>query len=353
LKLSEVFFDIPGKDLRFEEIEKLAAAPDFWNNQEQAQALMRERSNLEEERNTFYKADSRLEDAEILHELAAEENDESSINEVSASLEEICQQVEAIEFRRMLSGPNDEAGAIVSINAGAGGTEAQDWVNMLLRMYIHWSERQGYKAEIVDYINGDQAGFKWVTFTVEGRYAYGYLRPEVGVHRLVRISPFDSNARRHTSFAALSIIADVEDTFEVEIEESDLRVDTFRSQGAGGQHVNKTDSAVRITHLPTGIVVQCQNERSQHKNRATSLKLLKARLYEVEMDKKREEQQQNYEKQKDIEWGNQIRSYVLAPYRMVKDLRTGHETGNVDAVLDGAIEDFILAYLKQFGSDRL
>jgi len=245
----------------------------------------------------------------------------------------------------MLGGEHDERNAIGSINAGAGGTEAQDWVEMLLRMYLRWAEDKGYQTEIIDILSGDEAGLKNVTFTVNGRYAYGYLKAEVGIHRLVRISPFDAGARRHTSFASVFVIPEVPDDIVIEIDEKDLRIDTYRSSGAGGQHVNKTDSAVRITHLPTGIVVQCQNERSQHKNKATALKILKARLYEKEMKEKSEKLGELHSNKKEIAWGSQIRSYIMHPYKMVKDHRTDMVIHQVDRVLDGEIDDFMKAYL--------
>jgi peptide chain release factor 2 len=245
----------------------------------------------------------------------------------------------------MLGGEHDESNAIVSINAGAGGTEAQDWVEMLLRMYLRWGEKRGYQTKIVDILSGEEAGLKNVTFTVNGPYAYGYLKAEVGIHRLVRISPFDAGARRHTSFASVFVYPEISDDFVIEIDEKDLRVDTFRSSGAGGQHVNKTDSAVRITHLPTGIVVQCQNERSQHKNKAIALKILKARLYEKELKEKEEKFEELHNTKKEIAWGSQIRSYILHPYKMVKDHRTNKVIHQVDRVLDGEIDDLIKAYL--------
>jgi peptide chain release factor 2 len=252
-----------------------------------------------------------------------------------------------MEFARMLSGEHDASSAIVSINAGAGGTEAQDWAEILLRMYLRWCERKGFKAEITEYQPGDEAGAKGVTFTVTGDYAYGYLKAEKGIHRLVRISPFDSNARRHTSFCSVFVFPEIDDDVDVEILDKDLKVDTYRASGAGGQHINKTDSAIRITHLPTGVVVSCQNERSQHKNRATAMKQLKARLYELEMEKKESEAEALGGEKKGIAWGSQIRSYVLHPYRMVKDHRTGYEVGNADGVLDGDLDGFIEAYLLQ------
>lgn len=288
---------------------------------------------------------SELEDTEVLMELSSEEEDEETAKEAQTKLWEIENKVEGLEFRRMLGGEDDEKNAIVSINAGAGGTEAQDWADMLLRMYLRYGERNGYNVEMLDYQPGDEAGIKSATFLVSGSYAYGYLKGESGVHRLVRISPFDSNKRRHTSFASVFVSPEIEDDIEVEIDEKDLRVDTFRAGGKGGQHVNKTDSAVRITHLPTGIVVSCQNERSQHQNRAVAMKVLRARLYELEKEKQREKLEELSATKKDIGWGSQIRSYVLHPYRMIKDHRTGYETGNVDPVLDGDLSEFIKSYL--------
>ena len=246
----------------------------------------------------------------------------------------------------MLSGEHDRLNAIVSIHPGAGGTEAQDWADILMRMYLRWVELKGFKAEVVDFLPGDEAGVKSVTFTVTGEYAYGYLKAEVGVHRLVRISPFDSNKRRHTSFASVFVYPEIDDNIVVDINEADLKVDTYRSSGAGGQHVNKTDSAVRLTHMPTGIVVACQNERSQHKNRATAMKLLRARIYELKLEEQEAKMQEFSKDKRDIAWGSQIRSYVMQPYRLIKDHRTGFETGNIDPVLDGALDGFIEAYLQ-------
>ena len=286
-----------------------------------------------------------LEETEILLELADEAHDTESAREADDRITETVAAIRAAEVRRMLSGKDDRLNAIVSIHPGAGGTEAQDWAAILLRMYLRWAESRGYKIEVVDYLPGEEAGVKSVTFTAEGEYAYGYLKAEMGVHRLVRISPFDANKRRHTSFASVFVYPEVEDDIEIEINEADLRVDTFRSSGAGGQHVNKTDSAIRITHNPTGIVVQCQNERSQHKNRATAMKLLRARLYELKLKEQEEKMQEYHKEKRDIAWGSQIRSYVLQPYRLVKDHRTGIETGNVDAVLEGGIDQFIEGYL--------
>jgi peptide chain release factor 2 len=272
-------------------------------------------------------------------------DDSEAAHETEAALDKVRGEIERHELQVMLGGEYDRLGAIVSIHPGAGGLEAQDWAEMLLRLYMRWAERRGYKTELADLQPGDGGGIKSVTFTVEGDYAYGYLRAEAGIHRLVRISPFDANARRHTSFASVFVFPAIDDKVEVTINPADLRVDTYRASGAGGQHVNKTDSAVRMTHLPSGIVVTCQNERSQHKNRAMAMKILRARLFELEERKKREQFEQFSKDKKDITWGSQIRSYVLQPYRMVKDHRTGVEIGNTDAVLDGAIDPFIEAYL--------
>lgn len=287
-----------------------------------------------------------MEDLLLLAELGEEGNDESTLTEIRELLPALQESVAKMEFARMLSGEFDSRGAIVSINAGAGGTEAQDWADMLLRMYLRFCEKKGYQTEMTDYQPGEEAGVKGATFTVDGDYAYGWLRAEMGIHRLVRISPYDSNARRHTSFASVFVFPDLpEDVTGIEINDKDLRIDTYRSSGAGGQHVNKTESAIRITHLPSGVVVACQNERSQHKNRATAMKQLKARLYELDVRKKEEEAAVISGEKKEIGWGSQIRSYVLHPYRMVKDHRTSFETGNTDAVLDGDIASFIEAYL--------
>jgi len=286
-----------------------------------------------------------LEDLQVLCELGEEGEDEETLTEVRALLPDIEKTVGQMEFARMLSGEYDANNAIVSINAGAGGTEAQDWAEMLLRMYLRFCERRGFKTEITDYQPGEEAGVKGVTFTVSGDYAYGWLRAEKGIHRLVRISPYDSSARRHTSFCSVFVFPELSDDVEVDIQEKDLKVDTYRASGAGGQHVNKTDSAIRITHIPTGIVVSCQNERSQHKNRAVAMKQLKARLFELELRKKEEEAAALAGDKKEIAWGSQIRSYVLHPYRMVKDHRTNYEVSNTDAVLDGDLDGFIEAYL--------
>ena len=281
--------------------------------------------------------------------IASEENDEQVLNDLSSELEQLSSDVRLEELKMMLSSEQDPMNAIMSIHAGAGGTEAQDWVEMLLRMYLRWAEKRNFKTSIIDYLPGDEAGVKSVSLTVEGEYAYGYAKAEIGIHRLVRISPFDAGARRHTSFASVFVYPEIDDEIKIDISEDDLRIDTFRSGGKGGQHVNKTDSAVRITHLPTGIVVQCQNERSQHKNKAMAMKYLKSRLYERELQQKNERLDEENKQKKDIAWGSQIRSYVLHPYKMVKDHRTNLEISNTQRVLDGDIDDFIQAYLMAAG----
>ncbi|MBI4495301.1 MAG: peptide chain release factor 2 [Deltaproteobacteria bacterium] len=338
-------FDLEQKTSRLQEIEQETLKPNFWNDPEGAQRLLRERTALHSTLDFWEGLKKEVEEAEGYFDLAREEGDEETLREVQARLERAEGELQAAEFRRMLGGENDRNNAIVSIHSGAGGTEAQDWAEMLLRMYLRWSERKGFQSEIIDYQPGEEAGIKSATFTVNGEYAYGYLKAESGIHRLVRISPFDAGKRRHTSFASVFVYPEIQEDIAVEIREEDLRIDTYRSSGAGGQHVNKTDSAVRITHLPTGIVVQCQNERSQHKNRATAMKVLKARLYELKRKEQEEKMEQLHSTKKDIAWGSQIRSYTLQPYRLIKDHRTNLEVGNVEAVLDGDLDPFIHAYL--------
>lgn len=328
-------------------MEAEVARPEFWNNNEQAQEVLKERTLLQKLVEDWDSADRELEDIQVLIELGEEDEDEEALEEVRGLLPGVEKKIGQMEFARMLSGEHDANNAIVSINAGAGGTEAQDWAEILLRMYLRWCERKGFKSEITEYQPGDEAGTKGVTFTVSGDYAYGYLKAEKGIHRLVRISPFDSNARRHTSFCSVFVFPELADDIDIEILDKDLKVDTYRASGAGGQHINKTDSAIRITHLPTGVVVSCQNQRSQHKNRAIAMAQLKARLYELEMEKKESEAEALGGEKKGIAWGSQIRSYVLHPYRMVKDHRTDYEVGNADAVLDGDLDGFIEAYLMQ------
>lgn len=344
-------FDYPTKEARLHKYEREAANPDLWNNPEEAQKVLKERATLQHFVDRFKKIQSRLEDAEAFFELMdEEEEDVGMFEELDRELGVADELLDEIEFERMLSGEADSMNAIVTINSGAGGTESCDWASMLLRMLQYYCEKRGWKITMNDLQQGEEAGVKNATFTVEGEYAYGYLKAEAGVHRLVRISPFDSQARRHTSFASVFVFPELDDDIEVEINEGDLRVDTYRASGAGGQHVNKTDSAVRLTHEPTGIVVQCQNERSQHKNRATAMKMLRSRLYELELQKKQDALDAVNSQKRDIAWGSQIRSYVLHPYRMVKDVRTSVETSDVDGVLNGKLDNFIEAYLIQFGA---
>ena len=323
----------------------MTAQNTLWDNPDQAKVLLKERGKLSQAVSEWERAQSQLEEAEILYDLALAEEDQETLSEVQARLKDLEKLLGQLEFTKLLSGEEDACHAIMAIHAGAGGTEAQDWAEMLLRMYLRWSERRGFKTEIIDQLPGDEAGIKSVTFTIEGKYAYGYLRSETGIHRLVRISPFDAGGRRHTSFASVFVYPEVEDDILIEINEADVRVDTFRASGAGGQHVNKTSSAIRLTHLPTGIVVQCQNEKSQHRNKDMAFKVLKSRLYELELEKKEEKKREIHEGQADIAWGSQIRSYTLAPYRLVKDHRTQLDIGNVDEVLDGGIDPFIEAFL--------
>ena len=320
--------------------------PDVWNEPERAQALGKERSQLETIVTTLENLDQGLIDTLDIIELAAAEDDEATVSEAEADLKDLQKQLESLEFRRMFSGEMDPANCFVDIQAGSGGTEAQDWSEMLLRMYLRWSDQQGFKAELVEVSEGDVAGIKSATIRVEGDYAFGWLRTETGVHRLVRKSPFDSGGRRHTSFASVFVSPEVDDSFEVDINPADLRIDVYRASGAGGQHVNRTESAVRITHLPTNTVVACQAGRSQHQNKDFAMKQLKSRLYELEMQKRNAEKQKLEDSKSDIGWGSQIRSYVLDDSR-IKDLRTGVENRNTQAVLDGDLNKFIEASLKQ------
>jgi peptide chain release factor 2 len=319
--------------------------PAVWNDQERAQSLGRERASLEAVVMTLTDLSSGLGDAGDLLEMAVDEGDETAVSAIENDLARYERQVDELEFRRMFSGETDHCNAFLDVQAGSGGTEAQDWAEMLLRMYLRWGEHRGFKTELIEVSPGEVAGIKSATVRYEGEYAFGWLRTEIGVHRLVRKSPFDSGNRRHTSFAAVFVSPEIDDSIEVEINPADLRIDVYRASGAGGQHVNRTESAVRITHNPTGTVVQCQNDRSQHKNKATAMKQLKAKLYELEMQKRSVTQQELEESKSDIGWGSQIRSYVLDASR-IKDLRTGVETGNTQAVLDGGLDMFIEASLK-------
>ncbi|XOV90086.1 MAG: peptide chain release factor 2 [Pseudomonadota bacterium] len=340
------YLDYDTRKERLTEVELELGDQGVWDNPERAQALGKERASLETVVSTIDNLVQGLGDATDIVELAREENDESLIADVEADLDQLAAQLEQLEFRRMFSGEVDQNNAFLDIQAGSGGTEAQDWAEMLLRMYLRWGEQKGFKTEVMEASDGDVAGIKGATIHFEGDFAYGWLRTETGVHRLVRKSPFDSGNRRHTSFASVFVSPELDDDIEIELDMSDVRVDTYRASGAGGQHVNKTDSAIRLTHLPSGIVVQCQNQRSQHKNRDQAIKQLKAKLYEMEMQKRRQEQDVIEENKSDISWGSQIRSYVLDSGR-IKDLRTGVETSNTQGVLDGDLDKFIEASLKQ------
>ena len=317
--------------------------PGFWDNQETSAPLLRERRQLERQQQTLQRLRRDADELATWRELVSEGETDSELDTFLQRLED---ELERLDLQLKLSGPDDDKNAIVTIHPGAGGTESQDWAEMLQRMYLRWAEQEGYEVEILDYLAGEEAGVKSVTFAVRGENAYGFLKSESGVHRLVRISPFDAAARRHTSFSSVYVYPEVDDDIEIEVLDKDLRIDTYRASGAGGQHVNKTESAVRITHMPSGIVVACQNERSQFKNRATAMKLLRARLYQKELDRRAEEQAKIEGNKQDITWGSQIRSYVLQPYRMVKDHRTGATVGDTDRVLDGGIQPFIEAFLK-------
>ena len=338
-------FDYDVKHERLVEVSRELENPDIWNDPDHAQQLGRERARLEDVVNVFGELDEGLRDASELLELAVEENDESTIASVAADLARLERDLAGLEFRRMFSGEMDVNNAFVDIQSGSGGTEAQDWANMLLRMYLRWGEQHGFQTELVEVSEGEVAGIKSATIKFTGEYAYGWLRTETGVHRLVRKSPFDSGNRRHTSFASVFVFPEVDESIDIEVNPADLRIDTYRASGAGGQHVNRTDSAVRITHIPSGIVAQCQSERSQHQNKAHAMNQLKAKLYETELQKRNAEKQVLEDSKADIGWGSQIRSYVLDQSR-IKDLRTGMENSNTQAVLDGDLDEFIEASLK-------
>ncbi len=319
----------------------------FWDDRKKAQDVIKEVNNLRGAVNSWQDLNKEEEELSALLELAREEKEESLLKELEERKEKLRQGIGDLELKSILSGEYDRNSAILTIHAGAGGTESCDWANMLLRMYLRWGDRMGYESRILDILPGEEAGVKGVTMLMRGEFAYGRLKAEIGVHRLVRISPFDAGHRRHTSFSSVDVIPEVEDEVQVEIKDSDLRIDTYRASGAGGQHVNVTDSAVRITHLPTGIIAQCQNERSQHQNKATALKVLRARLFEYYRKKQEEEIAKQRGEKEEIAWGSQIRSYIFQPYQMVKDHRTNIETGNVNAVMDGGIDSFIKAYLRR------
>ncbi|MBT8062287.1 MAG: peptide chain release factor 2 [Gammaproteobacteria bacterium] len=340
------YLDYENKKQRLEEVNRELEDPDIWNDPDRAQSLGKERSRLETIVATLDKVGNALDDHADLLEMAAAEEDAETVGSVESDLRELQADIEELEFQRMFSGEMDDNPCYLDIQAGSGGTEAQDWAEMLLRMYLRWAEQRGWKAELVEVSAGDVAGIKSATIYLDGDHAFGWCRTETGVHRLVRKSPFDSGNRRHTSFAAVFVSPEVDDNIEIDINPADLRIDVYRASGAGGQHVNRTESAVRITHLPSGVVVQCQNDRSQHKNKDQAMKQLRAKLYELEIQKRSSEQQKLEDSKSDIGWGSQIRSYVLDQSR-IKDLRTGVETGNTQAVLDGAIDQFVEASLKQ------
>lgn len=339
-------FDFDAKQIRLTELERQSEDPAIWNDPDRAQEMGREKKSLENIVHTLQSVDRQLRDTHELLQIAQEENDEETLQSIADDVAELDQALAGMEFRRMFSDPMDPNNCFVDIQSGSGGTEAQDWASMLERMYLRYCERRGLEVELLEESPGDVAGIKSATLKISGEYAYGYLRTETGVHRLVRKSPFDSGNRRHTSFASVFVYPEVDDSIEIDINPADLRVDTFRASGAGGQHINKTDSAVRITHIPTGIVVQCQSGRSQHRNRADAMTVLKSRLYEAELRKRNETKQAIEDSKTDIAWGHQIRSYVLDQSR-IKDLRTNIEIGNTQAVLDGDLDTFIEASLKQ------
>ncbi len=345
---SEVIFDLDEQREEVERIEKIMSDASFWKrDQEEISKLSQQRALSQEKIDQWQEFRKSVEDARILYEIASEEDDESALEEVHQDVDRLQKQIKRLEFLAFLGEPDDERNAIVSINAGAGGTEAQDWVEMLFRMLTQWCEEKSMEVKMMDYLPGDEAGIKSITFNVIGPYAYGYLKSENGVHRMVRISPFDATRRRHTSFASISVLPEIDTDIQIDLDEKDIRVDAFRASGPGGQHVNKTSSAIRITHFPTGIVVQCQNEKSQHRNKEMAMKVLRAKLYELEKRKQDQKKQKIHQSQDEIGWGRQIRSYVFNPYRMVKDHRTNVEVGNLERVMDGDIDVFIDAYLKQ------
>lgn len=339
-------FDLDKKVKRLEEISIASENPELWNRPNDMQKLNQEKAILERDVEQWQGLHKRLDDVNVLLEMSVEAKDESTFNETKDEVVALEKIREELEMKRLLNGELDSNSAFVSINSGAGGTEACDWAQMLMRMYLKWAAKHDYKVDVVAMTEGEEAGIKSVTLNIQGPFAYGYIKAENGVHRLVRISPFDSNARRHTSFTSVYAWAEVDDTINIEVREEDLKIDTYRASGAGGQHVNRTDSAVRMTHLPTGIVVQCQNQRSQHANRDKAMKMMKAALYERELEERNKKLDEANAQKKANEWGSQIRSYVMHPYQMVKDHRTDHETSQVRDVMDGDLDDFIMSYLK-------
>lgn len=346
LKEIKSSLDLENKKNRIQELEREMEAPDFWNDPEESTRKTKDLKSMKDDIAIYASLEELYSDIEAYIEIGNEEEDEDIVEEAKSTFEEFLTNLEQIRMKTLLSGEYDSESAIVTLHSGAGGTEACDWVSMLYRMYTRWAERHGFSLEVLDYLDGDEAGIKSVTFQVNGENAYGLLKSERGVHRLVRISPFNAQGKRQTSFASCDVMPDIEKDLDVEIKDEDIRIDTYRSSGAGGQHINKTSSAIRITHFPTGIVVQCQNERSQHMNKDKAMQMLKAKLYLLKEEEEAKKQAGIRGEVSEIGWGNQIRSYVMQPYTMVKDLRTGEETGNVDAVMDGALDSFMNAYLK-------
>lgn len=340
-----IYLDISKKEEKIKEFEQIMSQPGFWQDKQTSRKVLKELKKLKSSVGSWNKYKKKITDTKELFELFKDEQD--LISNITSELDKLVENIEELEFQTLLGGEFDQNDAILSINAGAGGTESCDWASMLLRMYRRWAEEHSYQVKIMDMLAGEEAGIKNVTVSIKGDFAYGYLKAETGVHRLVRISPFDANKRRHTSFASVDVIAEVQDDVNIQIRPEEIRLDTFRASGKGGQHVNVTDSAVRITHLATGIVAQCQNERSQHQNKEVAMNILKAKLYELKRREQEEKSSKEYTQKQKIEWGSQIRSYVMHPYNMVKDHRTEYETGNVQAVMDGQIDNFIHAYLKK------
>ncbi|MDD6208714.1 MAG: peptide chain release factor 2 [Clostridiales bacterium] len=338
--------DLAGKALRIEELERLMEEPGFWDNPEESQNIMKELKSLKDVRDSYEKLKGQYEDIETLIEMGYEENDPDLVSEISEELDTFIGDFDALRLSTMLTGEYDKNDAILTLHAGAGGTESCDWASMLFRMYQRWAEKKGFSTQVIDYLDGEEAGIKSVTLEVRGENAYGYLKSERGVHRLVRISPFNAAGKRQTSFVSCDVMPDIEEDLDIEIADDDIRIDTYRSSGAGGQHINKTSSAIRITHFPTGIVVQCQNERSQHMNKDKAMQMLKAKLYLLKQQENADKESKIRGEMKEIGWGSQIRSYVMQPYTMVKDHRTNLEIGNVQSVLDGNLDPFINAYLR-------